>query len=538
MKNLALFCAIALSCIYMNVAMAQQCSGKLPKKCKSAVKVIKKSSKKIDKATIKIQRAEQRFAIRWQNCARIVENPESPARKISRCATKRTRHAGKIAKLESKVTGNEQTAAAAMESARIECANNCTFAAPQTTATPTVTATPTIATGEYSELKLEIPHERAGSSGISIASAKQRRLIAIGLPTDRNGNLQTGSVSVFVDLQANGNYQHLARLLPQESAGNGIEFGQRVEMSADGNTIVISAPKTESVYVFQSNDGLAWQETQRLRASNHYPGDHFGSGLAISDDGDSIAVGAPAERSKSEDLPNDNSFYGSGAVYIFSRQGQQFIETDYVKEQIPAPHRQFGRRLAAAGSTFAVSCPGCRAPQGGKGAIQLLRVAAGQAAYEEVVLAPVGTEARNHWAESIDMQGSYIVVGAPGHGPNFEGQVFIYKRNAEEIVQAQVLTGPTAHNAPAYGNFGVDVAIRDEKILTSAPYSDVAAYNAGSIHSFVARGDQFEAERVITASDAQNYEQFGRAVAIVDGNLITTKAVTDKGLYIYMPIDG
>src|SRR4030095_13112676 len=71
-----------------------------------------------------------------------------------------------------------------------------------------------------------------------------------------------------------------------------------------------------------------------LKASNPDVEDHFGCGgvldghagwgVAISSDGNTMAVGAPHESGGAKGLngnQGDNSMYGSGAVYVFVRNG-------------------------------------------------------------------------------------------------------------------------------------------------------------------------------------------------------------------------
>src|SRR6266699_400602 len=73
------------------------------------------------------------------------------------------------------------------------------------------------------------------------------------------------------------------------------------------------------------------KQTAFLKASNPHMGDRFGDGgpldghaVALSGDGNTLAVGAPSESSAARGVDgnqNDTSLYGAGAVYIFTRQG-------------------------------------------------------------------------------------------------------------------------------------------------------------------------------------------------------------------------
>ena len=110
-----------------------------------------------------------------------------------------------------------------------------------------------------------------------------------------------------------------------------------------------------------------------LKASNPEAEDHFGCGgvldghagwgVAISSDGSTVAIGAPHESSGAKGAngnQSDNSMYGSGAVYVFVRNGGRWVQQAYVKPSNPQMGAEFGHvvALSADGSTMAVSAYG------------------------------------------------------------------------------------------------------------------------------------------------------------------------------------
>src|SRR5471030_1920093 len=70
-------------------------------------------------------------------------------------------------------------------------------------------------------------------------------------------------------------------------------------------------------------------QTAYIKASTPHTGDHFGNGgtllgdsVALSGDGNTLAVGAPNEGSGSKGIngnQNDTSVYSAGAVYVYTR---------------------------------------------------------------------------------------------------------------------------------------------------------------------------------------------------------------------------
>lgn len=77
--------------------------------------------------------------------------------------------------------------------------------------------------------------------------------------------------------------------------------------------------------------------------------DAFGDALALSDDGDTLAVGAWLEDGGSagiNDDESDDSLDGAGAVFVFVRSGNAWEQQAYIKPTVPAAQAYFGWRVA------------------------------------------------------------------------------------------------------------------------------------------------------------------------------------------------
>jgi hypothetical protein len=113
----------------------------------------------------------------------------------------------------------------------------------------------------------------------------------------------------------------------------------RVALSGDGNTLLIGAPfeRTDAVGVYVDSlpssdayahgavyqmrfDGFDWRQVAFIKASYTDSGDVFGSSIALSADGQTLAVSAVFEDSLATGIggdQSDNSSESSGAVYIY-----------------------------------------------------------------------------------------------------------------------------------------------------------------------------------------------------------------------------
>src|SRR6185295_2739674 len=91
-----------------------------------------------------------------------------------------------------------------------------------------------------------------------------------------------------------------------------------------------------AVYVFTRN-GTMWRQSAYIKASNTRPGDVFGSSIALSADGLTLAVSAPGE---------DGLATNSGAVYVFAHNGTTWSQPAYLKASNAEANDHFGASVA------------------------------------------------------------------------------------------------------------------------------------------------------------------------------------------------
>src|SRR6267154_4372352 len=130
------------------------------------------------------------------------------------------------------------------------------------------------------------------------------------------------------------------------------QFGLTVALSGDGNTMAVGATAEDSaakgingnqtdhsalnagaVYFFVRSGGN-WVQQAYVKASNAKAGDQFGASLALSGDGNTLAVGATGESSSATGVNGnqaDTSMAGAGAVYVFRRSGGTWSQQAFVK---------------------------------------------------------------------------------------------------------------------------------------------------------------------------------------------------------------
>ena len=113
-----------------------------------------------------------------------------------------------------------------------------------------------------------------------------------------------------------------------------------------------------AVYVF-TRSGTTWSQQAYLKASNTGASDYFGFSVSLS--GDMLAVGAYGEDSNATGIGGDgsnNSIGGSGAAYLFTRNGTTWSQRAYIKASNPGNNDYFGYGLSLSAGALAVGAYG------------------------------------------------------------------------------------------------------------------------------------------------------------------------------------
>jgi len=122
--------------------------------------------------------------------------------------------------------------------------------------------------------------------------------------------------------------------------GSTLAVGSPMEEGAatgvNGNQDDHSMFSAGAVYVYVRGSG-GWSQQAYIKASNPGPDDQFGFGVSLSADGNTLAVSAPYEDSAATGINGDqadNSMANSGAVYLFSRSETTWCSSGCPKKAI------------------------------------------------------------------------------------------------------------------------------------------------------------------------------------------------------------
>jgi len=295
-------------------------------------------------------------------------------------------------------------------------------------------------------------------------------------------------------------------------------FGISASMSADGNTAIVGAYKGDTIssnegaaYIY-TRSGSTWTEQAKIQASDGLPDDQFGYRVGISDDGQTVIVGAP--------LADPSGVDRKGATYIFARSGNDWIETKILHNGNPHDHFGIDVSISGDGQTAIVGAHQSdgNGPMDAGAAYIFTRSGITWTEQKRLVASDGAQQEYFGTAVSISGNGQTAIVGAyaddttPGERAG-SAYIFTGLNWAEE---QQI----TASDKEALDQFGKDVSISGDGLtaMVGASYEDTGGDFAGSVYSYTWDGNEWT-EQKIQASNKEQYSQFGESVSISsDGN--------------------
>jgi hypothetical protein len=377
--------------------------------------------------------------------------------------------------------------------------------------------------------------------GFAVALSADGTTLAVGAQTESSGakagdraESAFASGAAYIYVQGPTGWVQQARL-KASNIGASDQFGSQVALSADGNTLAVSAPYEDSaatgingnqadnsmpeagaVYVF-TRAGTTWTQQAYVKASNTGEpdeGDTFGSSIALSGDGNTLAVGSPSEDSGIGGInanQQDNSSPGSGAVYVFTRSAASWSQQVYIKSPRP-------RSGGAAGDLFGYSV-----------ALSHDGSTLGVGVYDEA-------------------GASNVINGDLDFRANGTGAVYVYRRTGTAWTREAYLKARQQDRNDSMGNWiaisadgntlaaaaadedsmttGVNAVLAGQSGITDAPDDN----SSGAAYVFVREGTTWTQQASFKASNTGKNDWFGYHLALSgDGNTLAVAAPNEDG---------
>jgi len=435
--------------------------------------------------------------------------------------------------------------------------------------------------------------------GVSVAVSGDGNTLAVGAAGEasnaigiggNDNDFQPNAGAVYVFTRSGGNWRQQAYVKASNTQG-GDRFGISVALSGDGNTLAVGAYFEDSaatgindttgqadnsaidagaVYVF-TRIGGNWTQQAYVKASNTGAGDLFGESVALSGDGNTLAVGARFEDSNATGINNvetDNSLPNAGAAYVFTRSMGTWIQQAYVKASNTGAGDLFGVTVALSSdsNTLAVGAMGEVSNAviiGGDendnsstlaGAAYVFTRSGGnwtQQAYVKASNTDAGDRFGNFVAVSGD--GSTLAVGAWGEAGNATGvngnqtdnslanagAAYVFTRSGSAWSQQAYAK---ASNTDGGDQFGLSVTLSGDgnTLAVGGSFEDSNATgingnqadnslaNSGAAYVFTRSGGTWSQQNYVKASNTETNDFFGIPVALSgDGNTLAVGASSE-----------
>ena len=449
-----------------------------------------------------------------------------------------------------------------------------------------------------------------GHTGNSIALSADGSTMAIGAPFesggaagingDQNDNSTYASGAVYVFIRQGDSWTQQA-YVKASNPGQSDHFGSSVKLSRDGNTMAVAAhfessgatglngdqqdntiPQAGAAYIF-TRTGSSWTQQAYVKASNtgwagEGDGDQFGFSIALSGDGQTVAVGAISEDSVAQQFDgdqNDDSARSAGAVYVFSRTGNTWAQQAYVKGSYAEAGDMFGFSVALSfdGNTLAAAAfnedgagrtinPPHDNGASNSGALYVFTRQNGVWSQQAYIKGSRNeTSDAFGFATAISEDGNTVAVGAgdeacltPGVDPPgcaadaapqaeaniWVGAAYVFARNGTTWTEQAFVK---ATNARPFNSFGVRLALSGDgsTLAVTAPLEDNAgqgvrpptiqqflqrrnlipwreqvnqAEESGAVYVYTRSGSMWTAGAYVKGSNAETGDEFGSAVAL------------------------
>jgi len=447
-----------------------------------------------------------------------------------------------------------------------------------------------------------------GSVQVTATTADSQATLQINGQTASSGAasgpiaLQAGPTVIAVLVQAAGAAQQsytvvvsrrpsASDYLKASNTGALDAFGTSVFLSGDGNTLAVGADDEDSnatgvngnqadnssggsgaVYVFVRS-GTTWTQEAYVKASNTGGGDAFGASVALSWDGNTLAVGAPGEASKATGVngnQTDNSALASGAVYVFVRDGTTWTQQAYVKASNTEGADYFGASVSLSwdGNTLAVGAYGEDSNATGVDGNQAdnrasmsganyVFVRSGSVWTQQAYVKASNPAAADNFGRSMSLSGdgNTLAVGAFFEASNAtgvngdqandiapsSGAVYVFVRNGTVWAQQAYVK---ASNTGAGDYFGYSVSLSgDGNTLAVGAHHEASnatgvngnaannnASGSGAVYVFTRSGAVWQQQAYVKASNTAANAYFGDSVSLSgDGNTLAVGAYGASG---------
>lgn len=321
--------------------------------------------------------------------------------------------------------------------------------------------------------------------GFRVANNSDGTRIIVGAPFDNLNESEDNSGIVYAFDRSGNTFSQVGILTGEFASDLDDQFGYSIAVSANGERIVVGSPSDTGnvgsggglVYLFDRSAGPTFTQVGILTGLySTDPADGFGWSVDISNDGNIIVVGA-----RGDENPGNGS--GSGVVYVYERDDGppiSFSQVGILTGSFASDATDFfGYDVAISGdgewiTVGAVDDEDNTSGSGSYGVVYIFNKDGFTINQVGILTSPklvsVKTNSDNFgYSVDVNFDGKIVIVGANDDttsiGGNKTGLVYVFERIDGEYYLIQTLRGTYANDEG--DNFGETVSISDDGSLIS-----------------------------------------------------------------------
>ena len=240
----------------------------------------------------------------------------------------------------------------------------------------------------------------------------------------------------------------------------------------------------------------------------------FGESVSIS--GDRLVAG-----SSSGGLVWTWDAQRAGLVYVYARDGANWIEEARLVASDRTVGDGFGKSVSISGDTFVVGADGANPDGLANAGTAYVYVREGTSWVEQAKLTASDKAEGDHFGWSVSISGDTVVVGADSADPDglsSAGAAYVYVRSGTKWVEQAKLT---ASNKAPLGKFGTSVSVSGDAVIVGAPWAGSSGLERpGAAYVYVREGTSWVEQTKLIARDEWINAYFGESVSISGNTLV------------------
>ena len=349
------------------------------------------------------------------------------------------------------------------------------------------------------------------NQGSSVSLSNDGLRLAVGGFNDDTGK---GATWIF---ENTGTWNPTAKLIGTGATGPANQ-GTSVFLSGDGNTLAVGGASDDTTvgatWIFTYS--VSWSQQAKLVGSNYIGTSSQGTSVALSDDGNTLAVGGGTDNGT------------AGATWIFDRSGTTWSQTDKLVGTGALPANPVGSNssisLSGDGNTLAL---GSYAYDGGSGQIWIFVKTLGIWS-EEAKFNGTGATGASYqgWSVSLSYDGNTLAAGGINDDTG-NGATWIFTRSGTTwSQQGSKLVGTGATGA---SNQGYSVSLSsDGNTLAVGGINDDTGVGATWVFGRSTNTDPFVQQDKLVGTGATGAANQGWSVSLSsDGNTLAVGGPSD-----------